>query len=488
MPSDNSYRNILKGTAIFGGTQFFTILINLVRGKLVALFLGPQGMGISSLITASMNTIQQLSSMGLNLSIVKEISNAKEVNDESKLSLIIAIARFLLKVTACIGAIFTILFSNSLSKITFGNHEYQWFYVLLSVVIFFTTMSNGELSILQGCREIKKLAWASVIGATVGLVIGVPMYYWWGYKGIVPAMIALALTNYVFYKYNSNKLKVHKISFLLKEQYPLIKNMLLLGLTLMIASLIGTFVNYLLNMYIGRYGSLNDVGMYQAANSITNQYVGIIFTAMSLDYFPRLAAVSNDHEKIRDIVNKQIDIVLNIMAPLCCILIIFTPLIIKILLTNEFLPIIDLIRWMSIGLFLKACTFPLGYISFAKGDKKTFFWLEGIWSNALNLTINLISYSIWGLSGMGIALCIIYLISLLTYICTTKFFYLFQITASNYKLIVVLISFILITFSSSFIPQVYTSYICMISSCILCCTLCFKNLNAKMNFIKKRKL
>lgn len=432
-----------------------------------------------------MNTIQQLSSMGLNLSIVKEVSNAKEINDEYKLSLIIAIARFLLKVTACIGAIFTILFSNTLSKITFGNNEYQWFYVLLSVVIFFTTMSNGELSILQGCCEIKKLAWASVIGATVGLVIGVPMYYWWGYKGIVPAMIALALANYAFYKYNSHKLKILKIRFLLKEQYPLIKNMLLLGLTLMIASLIGTFANYLLNMYIGRYGSLNDVGMYQAANSITNQYVGIIFTAMSLDYFPRLASVSNNHEKIRDVVNKQIDIVLNIMAPLCCMLIIFTPLIIKILLTEEFLPIIDLIRWMSIGLFLKACTFPLGYISFAKGDKKTFFWLEGIWSNALNLTINLISYYIWGISGMGIALCIIYLICLLTYIWITKQFYLFRLTSSNCKLIMILLAFILLTFFLSLIPQTTISYICMASSCILCCTLCFKNLNIKLRFTEK---
>lgn len=485
MSSDNSYRSILKGTAIFGGTQFFTILINLVRGKLVAIFLGPQGMGISSLITASMNTIQQLSSMGLNLSIVKEISNAKEVNDENKLSLIIAIARFLLKVTACIGAIFTILFSNTLSKITFGNHEYQWFYVLLSVVIFFTTMSNGELSILQGCREIKKLAWASVIGATVGLVIGVPMYYWWGYKGIVPAMIALALTNYVFYKYNSNKLKVHKISFLLKEQYPLIKNMLLLGLTLMIASLIGTFINYLLNMYIGRYGSLNDVGMYQAANSITNQYVGIIFTAMSLDYFPRLAAVSNDHEKIQDIVNKQIDIVLNIIAPLCCMLIICAPLIIRILLTNEFLYIIDLIRWMSISLFFKACIFPLGYISFAKGDKKTFFWLEGVWSNALNLIISLISYSIWGLSGMGIALCIIYSICLFVYIGVTRRFYFFKFSITNYKLIVMLAFFILLTFIFSLINNFIISYTCMSFSCISCSIICFKNLKLKMNFIKK---
>ena len=78
--STNSYKSIMKGAAIFGGTQFFTILVNLIRGKLVALFLGPEGMGISSLMMSSMNTIQQFSSLGLNLSIVKEISKVKKKN------------------------------------------------------------------------------------------------------------------------------------------------------------------------------------------------------------------------------------------------------------------------------------------------------------------------------------------------------------------------------------------------------------------------
>ena len=101
--NSNSYKSIMKGTAIFGGTQFFAILVNLIRGKLVALFLGPEGMGISSLMMSSMNTIQQFSSLGLNLSIVKEISKAKETGKEEKLLLVISIARALLRITAIIG-------------------------------------------------------------------------------------------------------------------------------------------------------------------------------------------------------------------------------------------------------------------------------------------------------------------------------------------------------------------------------------------------
>ncbi len=68
---DNSYKSIIKGTSIFGGVQILNILISLVRGKFVAMLLGPEGMGISALFTNSANSIQRLASLGLNLAIVK---------------------------------------------------------------------------------------------------------------------------------------------------------------------------------------------------------------------------------------------------------------------------------------------------------------------------------------------------------------------------------------------------------------------------------
>ena len=72
MEKGDTYKSILKGMSFFGGAQVFQILINLVRGKFVALLLGPEGMGISSLFAASSNTIQQLAILGLPTSIVKE--------------------------------------------------------------------------------------------------------------------------------------------------------------------------------------------------------------------------------------------------------------------------------------------------------------------------------------------------------------------------------------------------------------------------------
>lgn len=75
--SENSYRNVMKRISAFGGIQIFNIFINLVRGKFVAMFLGPEGMGINSMFVSSTGALQQLGGLGLNLAFVKEVSAAR---------------------------------------------------------------------------------------------------------------------------------------------------------------------------------------------------------------------------------------------------------------------------------------------------------------------------------------------------------------------------------------------------------------------------
>ena len=47
--SEESYNHILKYTGIFGGVQGLNIAIGILRSKLIAIILGPSGMGLVSL-------------------------------------------------------------------------------------------------------------------------------------------------------------------------------------------------------------------------------------------------------------------------------------------------------------------------------------------------------------------------------------------------------------------------------------------------------
>ena len=432
----NSYRRILKGTSIFGGVQIFNILINLVRGKFVAVILGPEGMGIASLFTSASLTIQRIASLGLNQVIVKETASVGD--DRERHAALLTIIRRLIGYTAILGMLLCILLCVPLSRLTFGSEEYSWQFVVLGTGIGLMIAANGKLAILQGLQEVKKISKASIVGGLTGLFIGVPLYYIFGDKGIVPAIVALSLAMYIFYSLSlrsSQSIKPGSLKW--KDHGPVLKRLLFLGIVLMASDMIGSLVNYLLNLFLRVHGSVDEVGLYQAANSVTNQYSGLVFAALAMDYFPRLSKVSSVNSEMKGVVNRQTEVVSLLIAPAVCLLILSSPLVIRVLLSEDFFSIIELIRWMGIGILLKALSFPMGYIAFAKGNKKVFFMLEGLAGNFLYLILGCIGFYFFGLLGLGYAMVVEnFLILIIYYIVNNRLYeYKFSKEALIYSVI-----------------------------------------------------
>lgn len=401
--SENSFRSILKNTSIFGGVQVFLVLINILRGKFVALLLGPTGMGISSLFTTTANVVTQMSSLGLNLAIVKEVSHTQ--NDSNRFAALMALVRRLLLLTALLGALFTVVCARWLSELTFGSADYSWQFVLLGAFVFLTNMGGGYSAALQGLHEVKRLSRASLIGGLTGLLIGVPLYWLFGTRGIVPALVVYALVMYIFYRVNLAKArKTERVAFRWADHRDTVKKLLLLGMVLMAGDLITRGCNYLIVIFIRTVDDVSTVGLFQAGSSITTQYVGTVLAALSLDYFPRLTKVMHNTADMNAVVNRQAYVVSLIMAPLVCVLILSTPILIPLLLSEEFVQIIPFVRLLGLVMLFRTFQFPLGYIAFAGDRKRLFFWMEGISANALTLVCSLVGFRLGGLNGLAVGM------------------------------------------------------------------------------------
>lgn len=486
LKKENSYKSILKGTSAFGGVQLFLILVNLVRGKFVALFLGPSGMGVSALFSTAAGTVQQFSSLGLNLAIVKEVAARKE-DGAGALSVAMAVARRLIYATAIVGALVCALFAEPLSRLTFGSDEYTLWFVALSLMIFFAIAGAGELSMLQGLHAVKRLSLSSLVGAVCGLIVGVPLYKFFGTAGIVPAMIVLAFATWSFYLYSVRKETrgVGRTVFAWREHSPLIKKLIGLGLVLMAANLIGTVVNYAVAAYVRHASSVTTVGYYQAANSLTNQYIGMVFSAMALDYFPRLSAAASDNALVKSIVNRQTEIVSLIVTPLIVLLIFSSPLIVRLLLTKSFLPVVPLMRWMGVGILFRALMFPLGYISFAKDDKRLYFMLEGVLGNTLSLIFSIVLFTLFDLIGLGVAILVDASVSLLIYRIVNGRRYSFSYSRRSLSGMLYAVAAGGAAFGCSFIPSEALSYTLM--SIIFAATLLIGIINVRRLLLSDRK-
>ena len=453
----NSYRGILKATSAFGGMQLLLILINLVRGKFVAMFLGPDGMGVSSLLTTSTNTLIKMSSLGLNLAIVKEVAARKERGEN--VAALLKITGRLVRYTAILGCVICVLFSRLLSEWTFGNGDYAWQFVALGLMIYLTIVANGKMSVLQGLHEVKRLSLASVIGAATGLLVSVPLYYFFGTRGIVPAMIVFAAVILLFYHISLKKsIKTKPQSTVSRDEFRSVsKGLIGLGAILIAGDLIGTLATYLVNIFLRSYGTVDTVGLYQAANSITNQYTGALFAAMAMDYFPRLSAEANDNGKMSDIVNRQSEIMALAFGPAAMLIIITTPLLIKLLLTESFMPIIDMMRWMGLGILLKGLIFPMGYITYAKNNRRLFVKLEILFNNFIFLAFSIAGYYFFGLVGLGYALVADNLLCIFVYRLVNGRVYGYRFSPAVVKKYILNIALASLCLSASFIEDVRIS-------------------------------
>ncbi len=443
----SSYRQIMKATSIFGGVQVINIIISIIRSKFIAALLGPTGIGISGMLTSTIGIISALTNFGLGTSAVKDISSAYQSNNPTRISIIVGILKRWIWITGLLGLISTLVFSPLLSYLCFQNWDYTYAFMLLSITLLVNQLNIGQLVILQGSRKLSFLAQANIIGNILGLLTTIPFYYLWGINGIVPALLISSIIAFVISSYFRKKINIEKIKISKARNYAEGKLMLKMGFLISMSGFITLGFSYLVRLYINLEGGLKDVGFYTAGFAIINTYVGIIFTAMGTDYFPRLSANANNQKELNKTINQQAEISLLVLTPIIITFIIFIKWIIELLYTHEFEAIDTMLVWAAAGMVFKSASWSIGYIFLAKGTPKSFF-LNEIVSNIYMFILNIAGYYYFGLTGLGLSFLLAYILHLFQMILIASIQYKFKFTK---KFIPLFLIQIILTFSSIFI-------------------------------------
>ena len=407
MSEKHSYRQVFKATGLFGGVQVFNIIIGFIRNKVVAVLLGADGMGINALFTSAINMITSFTNMGLNYSAVRNISQATESGDQEIFSRTVITFRRWMWVSGLLGTIITLVLSPLLSEWTFGNKNYTWSFIWISIVFLLNCQSGSSTTLLHGMRKLKAMANANILGSVLGLCISLPLYYFMGVKGIVPAIIITAISSVILGWYFTRNISVQPLSISPKESFYQGVDMVKLGIMTTLSAFAWNAINYLVNAFVSQSGGLHDVGFYQAAHSLTNQAVNLVFTAMIVDYYPRLSGIQHDTLKVRETVNQQVEVTALLITPLMLGFMTFLPLAIYILYTPEFMPIIGYIQWYFLSTLFKSTYWSMGYIIMAKGDTLLYLITE-VSSCLLFAIMGITGYHFFGLKGLGAAYLVSY--------------------------------------------------------------------------------
>jgi len=398
----HTYGQILKSSALVGGSSVLNIAIGIVRTKAMALLLGPSGFGLAGLYGSVADLTLSIAGMGINSSGVRQIAEAVGSDDSKRIALTTAVLRRTSMVLGVLGAALLVVFSRQVSTLTFGNDRHAGAVSLLSIAVFFRLVSAGQGALIQGMRRIADLAKMGVLGAFFGTLVSIPVVYFFREKGVVPYLIVVAAMTIITSWWYSRKVKIQTPPITASRVGQEAAALLKLGLAFMSSGLMTMGVAYAVRITVMRKIGVEATGLYQSAWTLGGLYVGLILQAMGADFYPRLTASAKRNVECNRLVNEQALVGLLLAGPGVIATLTFAPVVIALFYTAKFGAAVGILRWICLGATLQVITWPMGFIILAKGKSAVFFFSELAWT-IVAVGLAWICVRSYGLNGAGIA-------------------------------------------------------------------------------------
>ena len=149
-----------------------SILCSIVRTKLVAMWIGPVGVGLFGIFNSAIATFGNFAQLNLRQTAVREMASAEP---DAVANLGHAVRRISLWLGLA-GGLLMLILSPWLAEASLGSRQGWPSFAWLAVTIALITVNNGEAAIFQGLKQFRRLTVCLTLGAIGGLVVSVPLF------------------------------------------------------------------------------------------------------------------------------------------------------------------------------------------------------------------------------------------------------------------------------------------------------------------------
>lgn len=397
-----SHGEALKSTSIMGGSMAVGMLIRMVRTKVIALVLGPAGIGLEAIFDSVLSLIKIATIQGVSSSGVRQIAAAVSTGEEQKIATTMFTLRRVCLILGASGAVAVFLARESISRLTFGDTSHAFDIGCLAIIPLLGGIAGGQGAVLQGMRRINELAKINILGAATATLVSLPIVWVWGKEGIAAYLVLTAAIGLGISWTYVRRLNVKPISVPLHEMVHDARNLLRLGLVFVLSGLMTTGALFLLRVLVTRHAGVDGAGQFQAANALSMVYVGFVLQAMGTDFYPRLTAVADDDRRCNQLVNEQTEVAMLLALPGVLASLALAPWLIHVFYSRRFDMAAEILCWQILGMLLRVNSSPMGYIVVAKGRSLVFF-LADLASYSVYAVLGWMALKVFGLPGIGMA-------------------------------------------------------------------------------------
>lgn len=279
-------------------------------------------------------------------------------------------------IAGCLIIIIGMLFSSQLSMFLFLNNDYYWIIILALLVVPLNICNSLVLAVLNGTSNYRKYFIANAVSIFLFLVSMLFFVLLWGKTG---ALISAALNNAIAGLYSILIIKNEswfKIKYWLgqlnKDAYGNMRNYFYMGI---IGALTGPISLITVRNILSSYLSINDAGYWQATLRISEAYLAVLTTAMTVYYFPKTAIAKTVKEHF-SILKKGIILIVPLAFIMSTAIFFLKGIILSLLFTDEFKKAESLFIYQNAGDFIRISSWLFATILLAKGYFKLNAMLE----------------------------------------------------------------------------------------------------------------
>lgn len=404
--------NFARVTILSGIVTCFRLVCGLLISKVVAIYTGPAGISnlgqLQNFVTFINGFISSQVSQGVNRYSAEHSSNYEKAQSYWRAALKLS------AISCCLIICICGVFSKQLSTYLFHNNDYFWLIILSLIVLPLNIINNIFLGVLNGLGEHNRFFLANVCAIASAALSMTGLVYFFGLEG---ALIAAALNNAIAgvwlifiilkrpwfrWKYWVGQVPEHHFREMRKYFF--------MGI---IGALTGPISLIIVRSILTNNLSIDDSGYWQAVTKISEAYLAILTTAMTVYYFPKTASAHTKKEYL-DILIIGVKIVVPLAFFMALTIYLLKDFVINILFTKDFSKARELFLFQNIGDFIRITSWLFATILLAKGYFKINIILEISFSILYPLFVKLL-IPFWGLQGVSLSYLITYF---LYFVCT----------------------------------------------------------------------
>ncbi len=373
-------RRLVRSTAILGLGSAATVVAAILRSKILATWLGPEGTGVLAQLAGLTAVLVPLATLGAGNGVITMIADARARGDLARVRRITRTATALAWGVGLGLALLAAALSPWLAGGIYRDQGFAWAILLGAASVPLSAVASIQITMLQGHQAVRSMAMLNGLIAAVSIATIIPLALAFGVKGAVAQLVVIAAVN----AWLSHRLVAPltppagagdgaaaavaaapaPVPDPATPREPWIDRALLrplarYGGSALLVGLSSTLTLLILrSILVGKLG-LAQNGIYQVCVGVSGLTMPLILNSITANVWPEIASKPRDADAVGPM-SSAIRLAFLLVTALCASLLVGAPIWIPLFYSGKFVGALDLLPFQFLGDYFRTAAWMFG--------------------------------------------------------------------------------------------------------------------------------